>query len=247
MLNRTAPPMSPGAGCIQSMDSTFHGWIDRNRFAARSTHPHPLSTHTFIQAPTMAARVQAAPAPDGQAEPPTAPATSVTASASTAGAVPVSSSAGSRLFPTVVQQPQQPPHGRGGVGDSSHPRAAAAERGPPYHAHYNANTNDEEGGGGSPHGHHHRPPCSPRCLLTPLRRGLRLLLALLLACLALLARLSRRVLQCRVRVTLRFRDLPTLALVYVLLAEVIRLGTPKRFGACVEFFFGGMGGSWRVR
>lgn len=73
----------------------------------------------------------------------------------------------------------------------------------------------------------------PSLLLHSLRRLGRALLALLLALLLLLGRLSRRVLRCRLTVTLRFENLPTLALVYVLLAEVIRLGTPKRYGAWV--------------
>lgn len=67
-------------------------------------------------------------------------------------------------------------------------------------------------------------------LLTPLHRLGRILLPLVLIFFLLLGRAARRILRCRVRLTLRFEDLPTLALVYVLLAEVIRLGTPKRYG-----------------
>jgi hypothetical protein len=74
----------------------------------------------------------------------------------------------------------------------------------------------------------------PSLLLNPLRRLARAICALFVALLLLLGRGSRQVLRCRVTCTLRFGDLPTLALVYLLLAEAIRLGTPKRYGTIDE-------------
>lgn len=74
----------------------------------------------------------------------------------------------------------------------------------------------------------------PSLFLNPLRRLARAICALLVALLLLLGQSSRQILRCRVTCTLRFGDLPTLALVYLLLAEAIRLGTPKRYGTCVR-------------